>query len=202
GTDDVRKTPLECVDGGSRIINAERRLRDVGHWGIGGQIELLDIVPVADEIHGSVKLADRAFDLRMAGMADQNHSTALVDVALPLAVDFGDQGTGRVQYGQLSDFGIVLDGPRHAMGTEDRDHTERHLRKIFHEASALCLQALNNIAVVHDLVAHVDRRSILRESPLDDLDGADDASTVAARLRQDDLHASPNPEDARFTRAC
>jgi len=74
------------------------------------------------------------------------------------------------------------------MCAEDRARTARNLRKVFYEARALSLQALDDVAVVHDLVAHIDRRSILLKSPLDDLDGSNDTRTVAARLGQDHLH--------------
>jgi hypothetical protein len=46
---------------------------------------------------------------------------------------------------------------------------------------------LDNIFVVNNLMPHIDRRTISFEGAFDDLDGAHDAGTKAARLSQDDL---------------
>ncbi len=48
--------------------------------------------------------------------------------------------------------------------------------------------------VVHDLVAHIDRRAIPLERPLNDLDCAHNAGTKPAWLCQDDFHRSNTPE--------
>ena len=42
--------------------------------------------------------------------------------------------------------------------------------------------------VVHDLVAHIDRRTVFLQRALDDLDRAHDAGAEAAGLGQNDLH--------------
>jgi hypothetical protein len=42
--------------------------------------------------------------------------------------------------------------------------------------------------VVDDLVAHIDRLTVLFEGVLDDVDRPDDPRTKAARLGQDDTH--------------
>ena len=66
-------------------------------------------------------------------------------------------------------------------------------RKALDEASALYLEALDDMAIVDDLVAHIDRRAISLERPFNDLDRAHHAGTEAAWLRQDDFH-DPAPE--------
>ena len=43
-------------------------------------------------------------------------------------------------------------------------------------------QRLDDVAVVHDLVAHVDRRPVLLQGALDGLDGAVHAGAVATRF--------------------
>jgi hypothetical protein len=45
------------------------------------------------------------------------------------------------------------------------------------------------VAIVHDLVAHVDGSAVLGQRPLDDIDRANDASAESTRLSQYDLHA-------------
>jgi len=153
------------------------------------QIQPLHITPVADQVHWSIELPDGPFDLRMARVADEDDRSTLTEIAPPLAVDFGDKWTGRVEHGELPRFSVILDHLRHTMCTKDRARTARNLREVLYEACALGLQALNHMAVVHNLVPHIDRRSILLKGPLDDLDGSNDAGTVAARLGQDHLHA-------------
>ena len=54
----------------------------------------------------------------------------------------------------------------------------------------LALQVVDDEPVVHDLVAHVDRRAELRERLLDDRDRAIDAGAEAARIGEQDLHVS------------
>src|SRR5205814_720724 len=51
-------------------------------------------------------------------------------------------------------------------------------------------QPLDDVPIVHDLMAHIDRRAVFLERPLDDLDGSFDAGTEATRLGQ---HHSQHP---------
>ncbi len=69
------------------------------------------------------------------------------------------------------------------MGAKHGDGTGRHLGQVFDEDRALVLQAFDHVFVVHDLVAHIDRRAILLERPFHDFDRANDARAKAARLR-------------------
>src|SRR5262249_61004350 len=55
------------------------------------------------------------------------------------------------------------------------------------EYGALGAKAIAPEFVVNDFVAHVTRRAVLLERPLDDLDGAHDACTKSSRLRENDL---------------
>src|SRR5262249_9071658 len=50
-------------------------------------------------------------------------------------------------------------------------------------------QAFDHMAVVHDLMAHVDRWTIEGQRALDDVDRPDDARAEASGLGQNDLHA-------------
>ena len=66
------------------------------------------------------------------------------------------------------------------MGGEDGDGALGHLVQLLDEARALVLQAFDDMPVVHDLVAHIDRLAILIERLLDDIDGADDPTAQEA----------------------
>ncbi len=64
------------------------------------------------------------------------------------------------------------DGLRHAMGREDhRPVALRNLIELVDEDRALGLEIVDHEFVVHDFVAHIDRRAIERQRPLDDVDG-------------------------------
>ena len=52
------------------------------------------------------------------------------------------------------------------------------------KTAPLALQPLDHIAVVHDLVADIDRRAVFLQRQHDDLDGAVDAGAKTARLAQ------------------
>jgi len=62
-------------------------------------------------------------------------------------------------------------------------------------------QVGDDVRVVHDLVTHVDRRAVLDERALDDLDGAIHAGTETARLGQQHLadHSTPSSLTSKRT---
>lgn len=73
------------------------------------------------------------------------------------------------------------------MRREHHDGAGGRLVQFVDEHGALAAQILDHVAVVDDLVAHVDRRAMQLERALDDVDGAIHAGTEATRLRQQDL---------------
>src|SRR5205085_3881789 len=75
-----------------------------------------------------------------------------------------------------------------AMRGKYRHGVRRHFGKLLDKHRALLPEALDDVLVVHDLVAHIDRRAVLLERALDDLDGAHDAGAEATRLGENDLH--------------
>ena len=72
-------------------------------------------------MHAAGDSSHRAFDLGMAGMADQDDLAALVGVALAFAVHLRDQRTGGVDDRQPAGAGSLLDRARDAVGAEDGD---------------------------------------------------------------------------------
>ena len=67
------------------------------------------------------------------------------------------------------------------MGGEHDRCVRRYLVQLLDEDRAFSLQRFDDEAVMHDLVAHIDRRAKLLQRPLDDLDGAIDTGAEAAR---------------------
>ncbi len=183
GTYNIAEPVPDRRDGGTGVVHTQRCLSDVGYGRIGGDIEPSDIVLALNEMHLALELAHRSLDLGMPGMTDQDQDAALVDIALALVMDLRNERADRVQHRQASRLGIHLDGTRHPMGAENRHRAWGHFGKVLHEASPFSLKALDDMAVVHYLVAHIDGRAEFIERPLHDLNCSDNAGTEAARLR-------------------
>ena len=78
---------------------------------------------------------------------------------------------------------------RDAVGGEHQQRALGHLVGLVDEDRAALLERLDDVPVVDDLLAHVDRRAVLLQGLLDRLDGAVDARAVAAGLGQQDAFA-------------
>ena len=105
-------------------------------------------------------LAHGADDLRVAGMPDQQHGATGLLVALDLAVNLGDQGAGGVGEEQPPAPGFGRHGLGHAVGREDHQPVIGHLVQLLDEHGTQRPQLIHHVAVVHDLVADIDRRAI------------------------------------------
>ena len=70
------------------------------------------------------------------------------------------------------------------MGAEHDVRALGHLVDLVDEDRALLLELGDDVDVVHDLLAHVDRRAVVLERLLDGDHGPVDAGAVAARRRQ------------------
>jgi hypothetical protein len=75
------------------------------------------------------------------------------------------------------------------LGTPWAENTtgdRRGPRQFLDEHRAQRLQAIDDVAIVDDLVAHIDRRAEFLDGALDDLDGPIDARAEAARAGEHD----------------
>src|SRR5690606_2887482 len=99
----------------------------------------------------------------------------------------GDQRAGGVKHAQAALLGLFAHRERHAVGGEDHRVARRHLVQFVDEDRALVTQVVDDELVVHDFVAHVDRRAEALQCALDDLDCALDAGAEAARVGQQDF---------------
>ena len=97
-----------------------------------------------------------------------------------LAVHLGDQRTGRIERRRNCGLGLGRDRFGHPVG---RKYHRRvgfgDFRQFLDENRALGLQAVDDVSVVDDLVADIDRGAI-EERPLHGIDGPDDPGTEAA----------------------
>ena len=110
-------------------------------------------------VHPADGLLDGADHLRMAGVADQQDVAAGGVVTLGLDMDLGHQGAGGVQEQQFAGAGAGGHRLGHAVRREHHRAVVRAFVQFLDEDRAHGLQPLDHVAVVHDLVAHVDRPS-------------------------------------------
>ena len=92
--------------------------------------------------------------------------------------------------------GLAAHRLRHAMRAEDHRRAVGHLVEFLDEDRAALLEVVDDVAVVHDFVAHVDRRAQRFERALDDLDRAVDAGAETAGIGEDDVHGRDYPASA------
>src|SRR6266545_7704402 len=76
------------------------------------------------------------------------------------------------------------------MRAEHDDAARRNLRQLVDEDRAQAFEPVDDELVVHDLVAHVDRRAELLQRLLDDGDRAVDAGAEATRIGENDVHGA------------
>ena len=130
----------------------------------------------------------------MAGVADEQHGAPALPVDFGLAMHFGDQRAGGVDGEEVALLRLGGDGFGDAMGGEDHRRLRvRNLAQLLDENRALGLQRLDDIAIVHDLVAHIDGRPEFGEGALDGVDGAHHPGAEAARRAQQDFQRGLRP---------
>jgi hypothetical protein len=150
-------------------------------------LELLDVLDRLDQHDRFGRLAHRALDLLVAGVADHHDRVALGRELLRLDVHLGDEWTGGVDRPQLALLRVRVNGRGDPVGREDDGLALRDLGLLVDEHGAPLAQLLDHVLVVDDLLAHVDGRAVDVERALDGLDGPVDAGAVAARGGQQKL---------------
>jgi hypothetical protein len=124
----------------------------------------------------------------MARVADQHDLAAAAVVDLGLAMHLGHQRAGGVEREQVAAGGGFGHRLGDAVGGEDHGCLGvRDFVEFLDEDRALGLEALDHIAIVDDLVAHIDRRSIEGEGALDRIDRSHHAGAESARRAQQHL---------------
>ena len=123
----------------------------------------------------------------MALVADHHDVEAVLAHLRDFHMHLGHQRARRVEHAQAARLGFRAHGLRHAVRAENHRTAVGHFVQVLDEDRAFLAQILDDVGVVHDLVAHVDRRAELLDGPLDDLDRAVDAGAEAARLREQDF---------------
>jgi hypothetical protein len=183
-SDDVLEPALERGDHLVGVVDAQRRLGNIGQRNIGRQIERQHGRHVGDHVNGPIDLSDRSHHFGMALMADQDKRATLLDISSSLVMHLRHQGTGGVEDRQAPARGGFDDGSGDAVGAEHRQGAVRDLVQLFDKNSALGLEVIHHMTVVDDLMANIDGLSGLDQGPIHNTDGAHDASAKSSRLRQ------------------
>ena len=185
---DLREAPAEHGDDLARLVHRERGLCDVRD-ARSGQRDALSVVDGLDEHDRIRRLAGRALDLLVPGMADEHDAVALLGVAARLRVDLRDERAGCVDRGQPPPRRRVPYRGRDAVRGEDDRRPLGHLVHRVDEDGAARLQLPHDMGVVDDLLPDVDGGPVERERAPDGLDGPLDTGAIPPRRGQKDpLH--------------
>jgi DNA recombination protein RmuC len=182
----VREALPQPPHGLHRLVDRQRRLREPDHAVRVAHRHRVDVVRTVDEVDVLGCLAGRAHDLLVAVVADQQDVDVVSREPLRLVVHLRDQRAGRVDRLQLPLGCLLVDHGGHTMGREDHRRALGHLVRLLDEDRPPLLQRGDDMAVVHDLLAHVDRRTVQVQGLLDGDNGTVDTRAVAARCRQQD----------------
>ena len=180
--DDIGEPLLKCRDDVGCIVHRECRLR---HEGKLFRIAHADVCHVFDGFHQKNlaigQLAHCPDSLGVACMPDHAHLKAAIRVALRFDVDFANQRASRIYIDHLALGCCGRHSLGDAVGGEDDRAIVRAFVKLFDKNSAFVAQTIDHELVVDDFVADKDRRAPLFDRHFNDLDGAVDACTKAAR---------------------
>ena len=183
--DDGREARLQRGDDVGRLVDRERRLREVR--------ELLAAAApaAARRPRRSARARSRRAPRPSCRPPPRGPAWPIRKIVRPwpakrlrLVVHLGHERAGRVDRAQPAQRGVAVHLGRDAVRREHDRRALRHVLLALDEDRALLLEPPHDVDVVHDLLAHVDRRAVQDEHLLDRLDGALDAGAVPARARE------------------
>ena len=117
-------------------------------------------------------------------MTDQDQRIAFPGKLHRFHVDLGHQRASRVDHPQLAQLAGLPDLGRNAVSAVDDALAGRNFLDAVHKNGALGGQLVHHVAVVDDLLAHVNGRAEGLQGDADDVDGAHHAGAEAAGLQQ------------------
>ena len=187
-------SPVSSTESVVCVMYASRR--------VGGEVERFRLGDVLHEHRRIRRLAHRADDLLVAGMADQDDGVAVRRVAPRLHVHLRHERAGRVDDVVAERLRGGVHGGSDAVRGEDDRRADGRLGLGVDEDRAAGLELAHDVDVVDDLLAHVDRRAVVLERELHRLDRALDPGAVAAGRREENAfdHIADRSLDPR-TRA-
>ncbi len=179
--DDRREPGLQRGDNLDRIIDRQRRLGDEGQLFGVARGYMRHVGHGFHQQHLALRqLPHGANGLRMAGMADHDHLQPVFVVPLGLDMHLAHQRAGCIDEDHLPRLCRSRNRLGHAMGRKDHRTVIGHFVQFLDKDRTLRLERVDHKLVVHDLVAHIDRRAPFRQRHFDDLDRPVHTSAKAA----------------------
>ena len=120
----------------------------------------------------------------MVPVADQDQRVPFFGELDGFHVDLCDQRTSRVDHAKLAAFAGFADFRRNSVRGVDYRSPCGNLFNAVHEDRALLLQFLDNVAVVDDLLADIDRRAEGLKGDANDIDGPHDTRAESAGFQE------------------
>src|SRR5579884_1658234 len=124
-------------------------------------------------------------------MADEHDRVTGFGEFPALEVNLGDQRAGGVDYVQPALLRLLAHSRGNAMRAENDARALGHFLEFLDENGPGAAQLVDDMAVVNDLLADVNRRAVKIEHNLHDIDSAHHARAKTARTQQDNalLHS-------------
>ena len=180
GRVDLREAPAQRGDDVSGLVHRKCRLGEVGELRVGAERERVDVRDGLDQNGRLGRFADRPDDLLVTGMADEDDRVAGRRIPLGLDVHLCHERARRVDRRELPRCRVRAHRRGDAVRREDDRLALRDVVLVLDEHGAARLEVADDVQVVHDLLADVDRRAVQAERLLDRLDRPFDAGAVAA----------------------
>jgi len=164
----------------------ERGLRQISHAiGIGND-QISYFLHGRNHLRYIRRLTLRTLNLIVIAMADQDQRVPLLGELDRLHVNLRHQRAGCIDDLQAAFLCTLANRGRDTVGRVDHSRAFRNLVQLIDEDRALFRQIVHDIAVVHDLFAHVDGSAKGIESNLHNVDCPHNAGAEAAGLQQED----------------
>ena len=144
---------------------------------------------------GAIMLFTAMDGSEMPGVANQNRLFAAAAGAGDFHMDFSYQRAGSVENRQVTTLRFVAYCLRNPVGGENQDRAVRHFANLFDKNRPTLAQAIDDVAIMDNLVTNVDRRAVQRQRVFDNADSAVNAGAKTARVSQQDLHLTPPAPD-------
>src|SRR5450830_549565 len=134
------------------------------------------------QVHALSRLTHGAFHLWMPLVSDHDDFTSFTAHFCHLNMHLSHQRAGCIKYSQAACIGLILYGFGDAVRRKNDDIAARDILQFFDENCAFVEQIIDDISIVYDLVAHIDRCAKLRERSLNDFERAIYSGTKATWL--------------------
>jgi len=145
---------------------------------------MFDFFRSADDLRNIGSFAERADDLVMVAVSDQDQRIALLRKLDCFNVNFCDEWTCGIDDLEITGLAIVANFGRDSVCAVDHALARGNLINGIDKDRALGLEIFNHVAIVDDLLTDVDRGAKSVQGDLNDVNGADDSGAKSARLEQ------------------